>query len=136
MNRAVIEAFMNMRPRQGDPESARILGDAELRAKVLYQIERWPAFALPSPAAPGLICGVAIEGDIGEVWMVAGEDFDASIRTILRQQRFLCRMALQVFQLKRIQMRVSLERAGAARWAGALGFVPGEQLFVQPAKEE
>jgi len=40
--KTALTAFLSMKPRQGDAESAAIIGTPELRAKVIMQIERGP----------------------------------------------------------------------------------------------
>lgn len=113
---------MNLQPRDDDPDSARILTQPALTAAALYQIERWPSCALPHPDCATAVCGVAIDGNIGEFWMVTGKGFAKSAHRVLRRQRQLLNIVVRDFGLEQLLMLVSPGRPKAVRWAERIGF--------------
>jgi len=123
MSNAVVQAFLNMKPRAGDAESTAIMTSPELRAKLIVQIERFPAVALPNPESPVLIAGAALSDDMVELWMVAGDGFEKQLKPLLRQIRHLIATAQEAFAGRAIKLCINPDRPGTERFVRALGFV-------------
>lgn len=93
--------------------------------KLCWQIENFPAFVLPSLQDPVIVCGIAHDLGVGEVWMLTGENFVNHWRRVLRQHRALCATAYRALGLHRMHMLVDPDRQGAGAYAGAVGFIAG-----------
>lgn len=115
-------AFLKMKPRAGDAENTAIMTDPELRAKVIVQIEQFPAVALPSLEAPVVICGAVLGDDMAELWMVTGEGFERQLKVVLRQMRSLLETAREAFAPRALKLCVNPDRPGAERFVRRLGF--------------
>lgn len=122
MNKAVLQAFLNMKPREGDEDAAHIMTTPEMRAQLIMQIEQHPAVALPNSQNPVMIAGAVLSDDMAELWMVAGEGFDKRIPTLLKQCRQLIATAREALYPREIKLVVNPDRAGTERFAKALGF--------------
>ncbi len=120
--KTALQAFLSMKPRAGDAENFEIMTNPELRAKVIIQIERFPAVALPSAEAPVVVCGAVLSDELAELWMVAGEGFDKRLRLILRQMKHLLKTAQEALAPREIKICVNPDRPGTERFARALGF--------------
>ncbi|MDP2207049.1 MAG: hypothetical protein Q8K65_12175 [Alphaproteobacteria bacterium] len=120
MSKANIKALSMLQPRTD--EDRRLLNDAACRALIEYQILNYPSFALPSIAAPVVVCGIAHAAGVGEVWMVTGKGFEEQFRTVLRQQRAGLPQLIRVLDIHRLHMLVDPARAGVCRYAEAAGF--------------
>lgn len=107
------------------PEDLRMVNDPARRGRLVFQLTRYPSFALPSPAAPALLCGVMHEFGVGEVWMVTGRAFTAQpsvLKEIIRQMRRGIPELVRNLRLHRLHMLVDPARAGTARFAQKVGF--------------
>ena len=122
MTKSVLEAFLAMKPRASDGDAVEIMTNPELRAKVIVQIERFPAVALPSTEAPVLVAGAVMNDDMVELWMVPGEGFNQQLRPLLRQIRQLITTARAAFAPRDIKLCVDPDRPGTERFVQALGF--------------
>jgi hypothetical protein len=122
MTSPVLLAFLNMKPREGDAESAEIIGNPEMRARLIVQIERFPAVALPSVEAPVMVGGAVLSDELAELWMVAGAGFDRELRGILRHLRQLIATAREALAPREIKICVNPDRPGTEKFARALGF--------------
>lgn len=123
MTSPALIAFLKMKPRANDAESVAIMTTPELRAKVIVQIEKFPAVALPDAENPAAICGIVLADDMAEFWMVAGEGFDKNLRQLLRHMRYLLQCAQVTFAPRALKIFVNPDRPGTERFAQALGFV-------------
>lgn len=123
MSDVVLQAFLKMKPRAGDADSFEIMTNPELRAKLIVQIERFPAVALPSVQNPVMICGAVLNDEMAELWMVAGEGFEKHLKLLLRQIRHLIGTAKEAFGGRAITLCINPDRPGTERFVRALGFV-------------
>lgn len=119
MNRAVLNAFLAMTPRDCD---AWMMADETMKNAIAAQIVAFPAFALPSLDAPATICGIVHAFGAGSVWMITGVDFERVAGRVLAMQRQLCASMYVALALRRMDMRIEHGRTEVERWAGALGF--------------
>ena len=122
MTSPALLAFLKMQPREGDADSAEIITNPELRAKVIVQIERFPAVALPNAEEPVVVAGAVLSDDMAEMWMVAGAGFDKQLRPLVRQLRHLISTAREALAPRAIKICVNPDRPGTERFARALGF--------------
>lgn len=122
MKKTVLEAFLSMKPREGDAENAAIINDPQLRAQVIVQIERGPSVALPSVDAPVVIAGALLADDMAELWMVTGAGFEKQLKTVLRQMKQLLVTAREALAHREIKLVVNPDRPGAEAFVQALGF--------------
>ena len=122
MSKAVLQAFLSMKPRENDVDAAHIMATPEMRAQLIVQIEQYPAVALPNAQNPVMIAGAVLSDDIAELWMVAGEGFDRHILTLLKQCRQLIATAREALAPRTLTLAVNPDRAGTERFARALGF--------------
>lgn len=123
MTKTALTAFLSMKPREGDAESYEIMTNPELRARMIVQIERGPAVALPNAESPVVICGAALGDGLAELWMVAGEGFEKQVRPVLRQMKHLVKTACEALAPREIKLVVDPDRHGTERFVRALGFV-------------
>lgn len=115
----VVRAFetMVLHPR----DAARIKAP-EVAAHIIRQCEGFPAIALPSADKPVAICGIVYQFGVGEAWMVLGEGFETSWRSVLRMHRRVIPDMYKALKLHRLHMRVEAGFSAARRYAEALGF--------------
>lgn len=123
MSNTVLQAFLKMKPRAGDAQSIEIMTNPELRAKLIVQIERFPAVALPDTENPVLVAGAVLNDEMVELWMVAGEGFEKQLKPLLRQIRHLISTAQEAFGERAIKLCIDPDRPGTERFAQAVGFV-------------
>jgi len=119
MSRIVLEALRTFTPREVD---RWILSDRDACARLVWQIENYPAMVLPDIAKPTVICGVVSTAGVGEMWMITGKGFEDDCGVVLRQQRRLCTDMFAVLGLHRLHMMIDTRRDEAKRWARGLGF--------------
>lgn len=123
MTKTALHAFLAMKPRAGDAESVEIMTNPELRARVIVQIERFPAVALPSAEHPVVVAGAVLNDEMAELWMVAGEGFERQLKIVLRQMKHLLNTAREALAPREIKLCVNPDRPGTERFVQALGFV-------------
>lgn len=123
MSNTVLQAFLKMKPRAGDAQSIEIMTNPELRAKLIVQIERFPAVALPDTENPVLVAGMVLSDEIAELWMVAGDGFEKQIKNVLRRMRHLLDGLENDLGGRAIKLCVDPDRPGTERFAQAVGFV-------------
>ncbi|MFO0390177.1 MAG: hypothetical protein ACK502_10755 [Alphaproteobacteria bacterium] len=125
MTKTVLEAFLSMQPRANDPEVVHLMTDPDMRAKIIMQILRWPAVALPDVENPVVVAGAAMDDEIVELWMVAGEGFDQrkNLKLVLKQLRQLIATAEEAFPTRKIKLQVNPDRPGAEKFVQRLGFI-------------
>jgi hypothetical protein len=113
------------------PRVAARLVDPDYMARILWQMQAAPWFALPDDKAPAALCGVLHRLGVGEVWMLPGMDFAASARRILPMQRGMIEVTYKALGLRRLQMLVEADWPEAQRYAEHLGFV---REYDKPAR--
>lgn len=106
------------------PEDVRAMSDAGLRARIEFQMKNFPCFALPSPDAPAVVCGITHDLGVGECWMITGRRFSAQgpLKDVLRSIRRGLPHLVQDLQLRRLHMLIDPARAGTVRFAEKTGF--------------
>ena len=118
-NTDVIDAFLRMDLRYCD-EWMR--ANPQYRDHIVWQIQHYPAFALPTPQNPVAICGLVSLFGSGTIWMVTGDGFEKQVLQVLPLQRRLCADLYKALGLHRMDMEVLNGRDDAARYAEKLGF--------------
>lgn len=122
MTSPVLLAFLKLKPREGDANSIEVLTNPELRARVIVQIEQYPAVALPDAENPVVVAGAVLNDEMAELWMVAGAGFEAQYRRVIRQLKCLIGAAQEALAPRKIILCVDPDRPGAERFVRALGF--------------
>lgn len=116
----ILDALRTFKPR---PVDAWMFEHPVISQQLVSQILYFPCMALPSNDKPTVLCGLVHNFcGAGEIWMVTGEGFERTAKTVLQQQRRLARDFYKALGLHRLHILVDSDRKDARRWAEALGF--------------
>lgn len=115
----LVEIAMTMKLSVADQDLHR---DDRMMRSMVHQIRTFPAMALPSMDDPVILCGVAYNCGVGELWMLTSESFATRWRSILRQHKQACAMVYEALGLHRMHILVDPRRPEACAYAEALGF--------------
>ncbi len=119
MNGAVLNAFLNFRPR---PRDAWMIENEAIREQIARQIALFPAWALPTSAAPTCIAGVVYAFGAAQAWMLTGIGFERDARRILPVMQWGIRHFYERLGLRRLEMQIEVDDSPAERWARHTGF--------------
>jgi hypothetical protein len=99
-----------------------MLDSPAILAKLRWQIQSFPAFALPAIDDPAVFCGVAHEQGVGEAWMIGVEGYEKRLPIVRRQQHEGLKSIYAALGLHRLHMMTDARRPAHYAYATGLGF--------------